>query len=502
MNKGFVVPDNIRLHDYQLKAIEQYADSGFRGIFDMATGTGKTFTGLGALAKLTEHTCGNIFVVIVCPYQHLVEQWVQDINAFGVKPLICYSKYDYKDKLKRLVDGIKLNANLGIAKFGCVITTNATFGTDYFQEQLLKLTSRDSQKCINSCLVVDEAHNFGAVGLRRVLFKHNFAFRLALSATLDRHGDQDGTSALYTYFGSKCIEYGLRQAIDNDFLTPYKYYPIVVPLDVDELEEFVELTNEIVRCLSQCGAFGDDGKLDSSKLSDRVKILLIKRARIVAGAKNKIDIFKHYIMPYRDKNNILVYCGATKVEYDEERGINDVKNNSHANDVEEQRQLRQIECITKLMGNDLNMKVRKYTSQESVKEREQIKKSFCNTNLQAIVAIRCLDEGVNIPSISTAFLLASSTNPKEYIQRRGRVLRKWHGKHFAEIFDFVVVPRELDSKQRPVDQNAELSLIKRELARVEEFRDMAINPQDSFKVYDSIQEYYKTNLIQGVDYGF
>ena len=163
---------------------------------------------------------------------------------------------------------------------------------------------------------------------------------------------------------------------------------------------------------------------------------------------------------------------------------------------------RQIEKVIDILGNELDMRVSMFTSKEDANERERIKDSFAEGQLlQALVAIKCLDEGVNIPGIRTAFLLASSTNPKEYIQRRGRVLRKAAGKDFAVIYDFITLPRALTSN-RPIENvDCELSLYKREKERLMDFVQLCENPSDSLKLIDEINEYYQLNYIGGSDYG-
>ena len=466
----FRIPDVVNLYEYQQKAIDAWMAADKRGIFDMATGSGKTYTGLGALATLSKSLKDKLGVFIVCPYQHLVEQWVEDIRAFGVEPLICYSDYkDWDKKLKNLLSDF----NLGVIERYCVIVSNASFKLSKMQDQVAKIKPHE-----NVCLVVDEAHNVGAEGMQKAL-PPNLKFRLALSATVERHRDEEGTRAIYDYFGKKCITFTLKDAIDNGFLTPYKYYPIVVTLDSEELGQYIELTDKIVRLLR--------GHKEGQKLPQQAQMLLIKRARIIAGCQSKVEALKECITPYKDKNNILVYCGATRVE-------------AHYTDSGDERQ---IEAVLKMLGKELNMKVHKFTSDEDNAERTRLKESFSEgTMLQVLVAIKCLDEGVNIPGIRTAFILASSTNPKEYIQRRGRVLRKAKGKQFAEIYDFIVMPRGFEtSKSYIQDINAELSLVRRELERVEDFMQLAMNASESFILRDRINEYYKTNYIGGTDYG-
>lgn len=467
---GPSIPATVHMRPYQVDAIKEWANRNYVGIFDMATGTGKTYTALAAITRLYADKQQNLAVIIICPYQHLVEQWKEDIVAFGMKPIICYSASSQRNWRERLKNAVT-SFNLGVQNHFCMVSTNATFSIDYVQDLIKKLNG-------NVVLVIDEAHNFGAENLSKTLLS-NIPYRLALSATIDRHGDLEGTQKLYDYFGEKCIEYSLKDAIDNDMLTPYYYHPVPVSLNEEELNDYLDLTNKIKNNIHV-------DKNGIVKLNDYVKMLLIKRARIVAGAKEKIGILRHLMEDYQNDNQILVYCGATTmhdVDYQEGKPPID--------------EARQIDIVAGMLGNDLGMRVTKFTSEEKADERERIKVDFAEgTHLQALVAIRCLDEGVNIPSIRTAFIMASSTNPKEYIQRRGRVLRKYPGKKHAEIFDFITLPipiDDVDNYDLEVIESVK-SLAKREIKRMKDFASIAENPFDSDSLITVIQRNFDIDV--------
>ena len=469
-------PDNFKLHDYQQEAINEWAKKGYRGIFDMATGTGKTYTGLGALATLSKDLGHKLAAIIVCPYQHLVEQWVEDIVKFNIKPIIGYSSSSQKDWKKRLEDAVR-DQKLKVKgkEFFCFICTNATFGSNYVQKQLLKIRS-------DTLLMVDEAHNFGAPYLSCLLYE-SYTYRLGLSATIERHEDEEGTAKLFSFFGEKCIEYTLERAIAEKKLTQYKYYPIIVTLDSDELEAYDNLSYEIAKCIIK----GKNGKI---KLNERGKRLALQRARIVAGAKGKLSALEEAILPYKDDKHILVYCGATK----------GLQQNQDYTEVDEE-DLRQIDEVTDLLGNKLQMEVSQFTSKENVEEREILKREFSlGDTLKVLIAIKCLDEGVNIPMIKTAFILASTTNPKEYIQRRGRVLRLAKGKDYAEIYDFITLPYAIDEVSSLTEQQVKrnLTLVRNEVARAEEFSRLAVNVVESASLIDEIKDAYGIHNIYDV----
>ena len=467
---GARIPQDISLHDYQKEAISVWVGENYRGIFDMATGTGKTFTGLGAISKISEDLNDELAVIIVCPYQHLVEQWVDDIVKFNIQPIIGYSSSSQKDWKKRLSKAVRDQKLRREKSFFCFVCTNATFTNSFVQEQIGKIKSP-------VLLVVDEAHNFGAKSYAKLL-DDRFTYRLALSATLERHRDEEGTAALYSFFGKKCIEYTLERAIAEEKLTPYKYYPILVYLNDEELETYEQLSYEISKHVIK----GRGGKI---KLDSYGEILAIKRSRIVAAAELKLVRLKEVIASYKDDHFLLVYCGATNV-------LSPTADKSAVDEGD----MKQIEAVTRILGNEFDMKVSKFTAEENIDERDAIKQHFKDgDDLQAIVAIKCLDEGVNIPGIRTAFILASTTNPKEYIQRRGRVLRKSPetGKEFAEIYDFVTLPRPLDEVSGLTEEQMkrDLSLVKNELARVLEFGRLSMNSMEASQLIWEICDCYR-----------
>ena len=469
------IPKGVSLHEYQTEAIDAWIDNRLHGIFDMATGTGKTYTGLGAAAKAFEIN-KRLAVIIVAPNQHLVDQWVEDIVKFNMRPTIGYSSSPQKNWKTRLENDV-LDFELGVIDAFCFVTTNATYSSAFVQKLLNRLGK-------DTLLIVDEAHNFGSANLSQKL-NPNFQFRLALSATLERHGDPQGTQNLINYFGKKCIEYGLDRAIREGKLTPYYYYPIVVYLDDDELEKYKDLSYQISK---ECH-MTKHGELN---ITERGKMLLLSRSRIIAGARQKISALREVIEPFASDTHMLIYCGATR--------LSDYNEDTFSADEEGERQ---IVAVSKLLGNELKMKVTHFTSNESAAERDEIKRRFAEADpYQAIVAIKCLDEGVNIPSIKKAFILASTTNPKEYIQRRGRVLRLAPDKPYAVIYDFVTLIRPLNEVDPyGSDYLCGRALAKRELSRIKEFGRISLNSRDADELINDIEVTYNiTDMDTEVDF--
>ena len=456
---------DIKLHDYQERAIAELKENNYRGYFDMATGTGKTFTALGGLTRLVRDPdikLKSFLCVIVVPYTHLAVQWEEDCKKFGINPLMAFGpSSQWKKKFSEQIISVQLRQS----KFECVIITTASLLHDFVLEGLREVAKR-------TIFVADEAHNLGAGKTRQVL-DIDFKFRLGLSATMDRHHDSTGTSKLYDFFEKCCIHYDLGTAIQEGHLSHYRYYPILVYLNDDELEEYLKISREISRCM----AINDDPD-DNEDLKKK----LLKRALIVAGCQMKIDSLKQTIAPFATDFFSLVYCGAVsyhgKLEPSEET---------------------QLKSVISMLHKDLGMKVERFTALEDIETRAVIKEHFEQRMINAMVAIKCLDEGVNIPCIKRAFILASSTNPKEYIQRRGRVLRLFDKKEkqYAEIYDFITVTRPLSDLRflEPSQLRTEASLARRELARVEEFSQLADNSSGSFSIMSQIREAYRLDEL-------
>jgi superfamily II DNA or RNA helicase len=292
--------------------------------------------------------------------------------------------------------------------------------------------------------VADEVHNLGASKLSSAL-PEGIKLRLGLSATPERWFDLDGTQRLNSYFGAVLEpKLGIKEAIELGALTPYRYYPILIELTDLERAEYLELSTRIARLYGIA-----DGNLEDVALNT----LLIKRARLVGTAANKLVALRKIATDKRDATHMLFYCGDGSVESDIDESIR-----------------RQVDEVTKLLGSEIGLRVARYTAETELDERDTLRQDLDSGRLQGLVAIRCLDEGVDIPSVRTAVILASSTNPRQFVQRRGRVLRRYPGKDFAEIYDMIVVP-----PKEAYASESERSLLRKELKRFVEFADIALN---------------------------
>ena len=429
------LPSWLQLRPYQEQAIANWFANKGRGTLKMATGSGKTITALAIAAQLYEKIQLQA-LIIVCPYRHLVQQWARECGKFGIaEPVLAFeSVSQWQGRLSNQLYNVKA----GNQPFLTVITTNATLITPGFQSQLRYFPQK-------TLIVGDEAHNLGARQLAASL-PRSVGLRLALSATPERYFDERGTEALFDYFGPVLQpEFTLKDAIAQGALVHYLYYPILVELTESETERYLELTRRIGRAIAR-GADPED--------DEGLAALLNQRARLVGAAANKLDALQEVMRSRLHTRHTLFYCGDGSVE----------------GDTSEETQ-RQVAAVARLLGRDLGYRVNTYTAETTLEEREELRRQFEAGELQGLVAIRCLDEGVDIPAIETAVILASSGNPRQFIQRRGRVLRPHPNKQRATIFDMIVLPPELGRETSEIERN----FLKKELTRFVEFADLADN---------------------------
>lgn len=426
----------IVIRDYQKIAAENFELNKFKGILEMATGTGKTITSL-FIAKNYFEVKGRIFLIILVPYTHLINQWEKNCEDLNFKLLLkCYGlKSEWKYKLEKKVRDF----NIGISDIEVIISTYKTASSTEFNDIISNINS-------NGFLIGDECHYFGIKGLRNNKLD-NIDGRLGLSATPDRWWDEEGTEFLREYFGETIYEYDMEEAISNGILTEYNYHPIIVDLEEDEVKRYERLTKMLITALNE-------KSLDKKEVEEINR----KRSLILSKAKNKkdilYDIFKN--KKIESVSHTLIYCAPGEIN----------------------------EITSKI--SKMGYRVHRFDSQVDLKERIKILDNFDKGNIQILVAIKCLDEGVDVPSTKEAYFLASTSNPREFIQRRGRILRKYKNKNLAEIYDFIVFPSN-------ISESLYKNIVSKELPRFAEFTKYAIN---KFKARNIVSKYLKPYALE------
>ncbi len=436
--------EGVTLRPYQEQAIESWFDHDCRGLFEMATGTGKTITALAASARLFERE-KRLAVLIAVPFQHLVDQWNDQARAWGYEPILAYlSKSRWLSPLSERVREF----NAGHRRFVSAIVTHDTFCSPDWEASIRKLNGP-------ALLIADEAHHLGAQ-TRRARYPEHLPFRLALSATPDRYFDDVGTQALRSFFGQTVFSLPLKEAIGLS-LTPYYYHPHLVPLSEEELDRYDQLTIKIGRLL------GAGGRAATHEQEEALQVLLSQRADLLNRAENKLPVLSKLVDANGPIEHTLFYCAP-----------------------------KQIDEVTRLLGWEKGLQVHKFTHEEDAPTRKRLLSEFAGGELNALTAMRCLDEGVDVPGTRAAYFLASSSNPREFIQRRGRILRRAPGKDHAVIHDLIAVPPLNHYTAGSPTYNIERTIVRRELNRFCEFASCALNK------HSATQDQKKGTVIHGI----
>lgn len=426
------------LFQHQKDARREWAAAGGRGLLAMATGSGKTVTSLSIASNLYDAMEDRrLCIVIVAPFIHLVDQWIEVAAGVGLAPVRCAEGSGrWQDELSTAIYALNGRSRRILS----IATTSATLQSATFQELLRRIRAP-------MLVIGDEAHNYGSAKVAACL-PPQAAYRIGLSATPEKWMDPEGTGRITDYFGGIVHRYGLKEALDDGILTPYVYHPTLVALEPDEADKYEEYTAKLAK-------FGISDGADA--LSEGAKSLLLKRARLLASARGKMPVLRKMLEERRNDTHILIYCGDGRPEAGED-----------------EMPPRQIEEVV-AMAEELGIICALYTAQTPPDRRRAILKDFDAGRVQALVAIRCLDEGVDVPSTRTAFILSSSTNPRQFVQRRGRVLRRSPstGKVRAEIIDFFMIPDASGMDDRL--SNAMMGIVRKQLDRILEFSTLALN---------------------------
>ena len=451
----FAIPDCLDINQgpytHQGKAVQAWEANGQRGILAMATGSGKTISALIA-AKILYDQNPSLLIIIAVPTAPLLLQWKLECGDFGLRPLLA-PKLPKRQRLRR-VQHVLDNLQLGVTDVEAIITTHAGLMDSELNDLL---ATRDGE----ILLIADEVHNLGG-SLRFRSHPPTWANRrLGLSATPIRQFDDDGTQQLLDYFSGVVFEFSLEDAIDV-CLVPYDYILHRVNLTDHEAEEYIALSARIAQIVARNGGELDTEDARLLHLLNRRRLLLETASAKIASLEKLLDQLD--IEPVR---RTLFY--ATDKDPLQLRQINEVLRSRRV-------RFHQVTALETSRGRLMSDTLR--TFKEGI--------------LHALTAKRVLDEGINIPQIDTAYILASTTIRKQWIQRRGRVLRPSPetGKTHATIHDFVVLP----PLGAPTDHDV-VRMVKGELARCEEFASIARNRAAVEGPYSVINELRYEYLI-------
>lgn len=429
----FGIPRELQYDDgpfkHQGEAVQAWCEAGYNGILEMATGSGKTITAMICAYRLFQAQ-KPILIVVSAPYVPLIEQWCEEIKPFGLNPTNLTIS---GSATKRSAELQKINRRIRneTTKVEAIVVSHDTLCTPEFQRAI------DRFDCLR-LLIADEVHNLGRdsfVNDPPTMFEH----RLGLSATPVRQYDEEGTNALFGFFGPSVFEFPLEAAIGR-CLVEYDYFVHPVELTQNEMDDWYELTTKIKE---------NAWRLEDNKQDDYLNRLFRDRRAILETAENKLRALE-FLLKSEDLRNLrhtLIYVSD--------------------------KAPKQMESVNELL-NTLGILFRQITYLETANRDDtaRILKSFQAGTIRILTAKRVLDEGVNIPQVQKAFILASTTVERQWVQRRGRLLRKCSeiNKTYSEIHDFIALPPSKD-----VSDPEARSLVRSELLRVQAFAKLARN---------------------------
>lgn len=448
---------NFVVRPHQRQALTKWAKNRHKGILQHATGSGKTITSIYGLTRIYQEKNKkgeSLACIITVPYIELAKQWVHELKNFNIIPIECFeSKNKWYESFERNL-GLFLSGQLD---FICLLVVNKTLTSDAFQNLLKKIPSN------NLFLIGDECHRHAAENTYNAL--PNAYFRLGLSATPFHDDDEDmefenifpnlAKDRLLNYYQSIVDDYTLENAILDGVLTPYNYHIITVYLTEEEQEKYDEISEKITKIIVNSG-----GNL-SAENQNNLMIYSSERTRLLGRAENKLFELKKITSNINalDKQYGLFYVGEGKTsDYEDNRVIDEV---------------------SKILTSN-SWKTAQFIGATSPQKRKEILELFKLGKIDALVAMKVLDEGIDVPACKTAYILASSKNPRQYVQRRGRVLRKFSGKNFATIYDFVILPNP------HIHSEFSKKLIKSEMERIKDFTLLATNKVEIENIIDKL----------------
>ena len=439
------------LWEYQKRAVNEFVANGYRHFYEMATGTGKTFTAIKTIERLRNEILNNLFVIICVPQIDLQANWEKELKKEGYSRVYLLGGLNDGKSTDQDFDKALISYNRKKESIIVCVAIYDTFFSKYF----------DKLGGIRELMMLfDEAHNLSPVQIKRLPTEAKY--RLGLSATIERFNPLE-TQGILSYFlpeGKSTFFYGIEDAIENGYLSRYEYHPVFVRLSEDEFDRYQRKTKQIATLLAE-----DDPDIDEVNKRRMERSLIVKQAgyKLVELAEMIVNRDAY------DFKNSVVYCGAGKSE-----------------------DLQIIDAVTAALNNLGHYRVSQFTSKTP--DRVTVLQEFENGFYDTLVAIRCFDEGVDCPKLDKIYIMSSETSMRQTVQRRGRVLRKCRetGKTLAYIYDMIILP--------PTDYETGMgvtSLIVNELIRAKEYARLAENKEENMLQFHKIE---RTFNISDTDY--
>lgn len=458
---------------YQQDAYRRWVANDRKGVFAMATGTGKTITSLNCLLEETRLNPNGVYhALILVPTITLVNQWTEEALGFNFRQVIKVSSREQweKEVATTLSDAKRVPTSF------LIISTYASFIKDRFFKYAQQLPE-------DTLFIADEAHNIGSASVLSKLERLPTPNRIGLSATPKRIYDPEGSAAMQAFFHDVepyTYSFTMERAIEEGVLCKYYYHPHLVSLTATELADYIELSKALAKLVAR--SKGEEGS------NEAVERMLLKRKRIIHKAANKLEAARSILQQRFAKEGHLKYSFIYAPEGITHETV--VDDDTGAVSLEE---VGIIDQYTRAVGSiDRSVMVNKFIS--GMPDRNAVLEQFREGQIHVLASMKCLDEGVDIPRAEYAIFCSSTGNPRQFIQRRGRILRKHPAKHVAVIHDLVIIPDLSVSNQASDTFRFEKSMVKKELERVMYFASLSMNPYETEATFKEICEHYDLNI--------
>jgi superfamily II DNA or RNA helicase len=463
--------------EYQKIAFENWKNNNQQGLFAMATGTGKTITSLNCLLQIYKKT-GYYKALILVPTITLINQWENECKKFNFTSIVkVYSKGNWKNDFAAILTRERLSSTEQVSYI--VISTYASFARENIFDELNQLS-------VKTLLITDECHNMASGILLKIIPKINYKRRIGLSATPERQFDEEGNRKMLSFFNSEngyTYEYSMEEAINKGVLCRYYYYPHLVSLTESEMSDYMELSLKISKFY----------KKDSDSFNNNpvLTALLLARKRIIHKAFNKLSVFRNLLEEQYEKKANLKYTLVYVPEGNDQNDYFEMDYFSQKDEIENDTDtVHLIDAFTKVVKSiDTRITIKQFIS--GTNDKEYILEQFAKGEIDVLTSMKCLDEGVDVPRSELAIFCSSIGNPRQFVQRRGRILRQHPDKQFAYIHDLVVIPEiNPNSESFKMERN----MLKKELERVKNFALLSENSSYTINTLLDTMNYYNLNL--------
>ena len=424
----------------------------------MATGSGKSRAAVFAayeLFKILKKKNEKLLVIISVPDKYLVEQWYSsEVSIYSKNAIRCHSEIK---KWREYLSGMVSNLNLLEMDHGFVIGTSRSLDDETLNREVFSKLREN----VKTLFIGDEAHSLGAPTGLILIQNINPHYRIGLTATPYRAYDESGTKKVLSWFlpnNQKIHEFSLKDAQDIGNVMKFNYHIYECEFIDTDFDKFIKLSQEISK-------YKEKAK-NNRRAAAIFTIITNKRADLIKKCENKIPLFKQIIYELvgkTEKNNkfwkTVIYC-RDKIQ----------RNN--------------VELALKEIKSDLsrNFNWNEIDGEMLNPDRKIVIDFLTNNEINAIIAMKCLDQGVDIPSLEKAIFVSSSGSDLEHIQRAGRILRTNDLKEEpANIYDIIVLPTK---NQLEKNNKIAKKIYKTEKKRIEFFLEYAENKLElQYKVY-------------------